>query len=87
MLPPCQHSLPFLYTHRLLHLSVLSEKFLFPQKMAITGGGGVHNWSVDRDSGVLSPKWDIYITPFPVRGSGMIAEEGQKNCEGQRDKR
>lgn len=36
--PPCQYSLPFLCTHRLLHLTILSEKFLFHRQRPLLGG-------------------------------------------------
>lgn len=36
--PPCQYSLPFLCTHRLLHLTILSEKFLFHKQWPLLGG-------------------------------------------------
>lgn len=35
---PCQYSLPFLYTHRLLHLTILSEKFLLHRQWPLLGG-------------------------------------------------
>lgn len=52
--------------------------------MAITRGS--HNWSMYRDLGVLSPKWAIYITPFPFRDQELLQRRGRKIVR-DRDKR
>lgn len=47
----------------------------FLQQMAINTE--IYNWTTHRvkDFGIDSPKWGIYIIPFPSQGSGDYVEE------------
>lgn len=45
-----------------------------------------HNWSRcrEKESGVLSSKWDTDVIPMPPKAQGSLHKSRQEECKGQR---